>query len=130
MLGDRVLVVVHVGLGDAEGAGRDREVVGAVGERKIEGAAAAEAQHPGGAGAEPVGLAEARGAAVPADRRVREAVQVEQRLGLSVVARGHLDRVALVLQALDDRAQDQHVRRRAHVDPDLHGPTGLRRFRR
>ena len=54
-----------------------------------------------------------------ADRRVRHPVQLEQRLRLRVVARGDLDRVALRAQALDDRAQHQHVRRRAHVDPDV-----------
>ena len=60
-----------------------------------------------------------------ADRRVLHAVQVEQRLGLRVVARGDLDLVALRAQALDDRAQHEHVRRRAHVDPDVSsGQTG------
>ena len=79
----------------------------------------------GGARPEPVGLLDPGGAAVAADRRVRHPVQVEQGLGLGVVARGHLDRVALRPQPLDDRAQHQHVRRRAHVDPDLHSWTLL-----
>jgi len=103
MLGDRVLVVVHVGLGDAEQAGGDRQVVGAVRESEVEGAAAAEAEHRLGAPAEPRRLAQPRDPAVPPDRRVLHPVQVEQGLGLRVVARGYLDRVAPLAQPLDDR---------------------------
>ena len=125
MLGDRVLVVVHVALGDAEQPRRDRQVVGAVGERQVEGAAAAEAGHRRGAGAKPCCLAQPRGAAVAANRRVLHPVQLEQRLRLRVVARGHLDHVPLRTQPLDDRAQDQYMRRRAHVHPDLHRRTIL-----
>jgi hypothetical protein len=57
MLHDRELVVVHVRLGDAEHAGRDGDVVGAMGDREIEALAPAVAAHPRGALDQPDQLA-------------------------------------------------------------------------
>ena len=65
-------------------------------------------------------LLDPRRAAVAADQRVLDAVEVEELDGLRVLTRRHLDLVAGLTQPVDHRPQHQHVSRRAHVDPDLH----------
>ena len=61
-----------------------------------------------------------RPAAVVADHRCLHAVRLDQLDRLRVVARGDLDLVALLAQQLDERPEDERVRARRHVDPDLH----------
>src|SRR5207248_1087758 len=73
---------------------RQREVVGAVSERELEAAAAAEAAHGARPTCEGERLLHAAGAAVAAkDRRV-EPVHVHELDGLGIVARRELDLVA------------------------------------
>ena len=55
-----------------------------------------------------------------AEHRRLEAVQLEELQRLRVVARGDLDLVAALAQQSDQRPEHEHVRRRGHVDPDLH----------
>ena len=89
----------------------------------------AEPAHRPGARQQLTELAQARRAAVAAERRVLHAVQLEQVERLRVVARGHLDLVAGRAQAGDDRPEHEHVRRRRHVDPDLHSERRRREAR-
>ena len=63
----------------------------------------------------------ARATAVLADHLRLEPVQLEQLERLRVVARGDLDLVSSTPKDPDQRSEDEHVRARRHVDPDLHG---------
>ena len=91
----RELVVEHVHGGDPQPPRRERQVVRAVADREVEAALAPEAAHRAGAREQRAQLAQPRRAAVAAERRVLDAVQLEQLERLRVVARGHLDLVAL-----------------------------------
>ena len=73
--------------------------------------------------ASPRALPSARAPAVAADQLGLDPVQLEQLQRLRVVARGDLDLVAALAQERDQRPEDEHVRRRGHVDPDLHAAT-------
>ncbi len=55
------------------------------------------------------------------DDGVLEAEALEDADGLPVLARGDLDLVAALAQALDDRPQHERVRGGCAVDPDPHG---------
>ena len=57
-----------------------------------------------------------------ADDLVLEPEPVEQLEGLPVLARGDLDVVAGVAQALDDRPENERMRGGSAVDPDPHAP--------
>ena len=120
VLGDRELVVVHVRLGDAQRPRGHREVVGAVGHGQIEPPAPAEPAHHRGALQEAGQLPGPGGAAVAPDRRVIDAVELQQLLRLRVLARGDLHLVTRLTQALDDGPEHEDVRRRADVHPDPH----------
>ena len=52
-----------------------------------------------------------------------ETVQLEQLLRLRVLPRRDLDVVPLLAQDRDQRPEDEHMRARRHVDPDLQAPT-------
>ena len=117
----RELVVERRRARDPEPPRGDRQLVRAVRERDVEVAAS----RPLPQRAEPVRhlprLLQPRPAAVPPDHRVGlEAVQLEQLERLRVVARRDLDLVAAPAHDLDQRPEDEHVRRRGDVDPDLH----------
>ena len=57
-----------------------------------------------------------------ADHLVFEAEPLEQPDRLAVLARGDLDLVPRFAQALDDRPEDERMRRGSAVDPDPHVP--------
>ncbi len=129
MLDRRVLVVERRRRRNAEPPRRDRQLVRPVRERDVEIAAL----RPLAQRAEPVRhqsrLLHARPAAVLADHRCLEAVQLEQLQRLRVVACRDLDVVAAPAHDLDQRPEDERVRARGHVDPDPHATRSTRRKR-
>ena len=68
-------------------------------------------------------LAGRRAAAVMADHGRGHAVRLDQLNRLRVVARRDLDLVTLCFQQPDERPEDQRMRRRGQIDPDLHPAT-------
>jgi hypothetical protein len=65
-------------------------------------------------------LAEAGAASVVSDHRRPHPVLLDQLQRLRVVARRDLDLVTARLEQCHERAEDERVRARGHVDPDLH----------
>ena len=59
------------------------------------------------------------------DRRRGHPVRLDQLQRLRVVARGDLDLVAPRLEQLHERPEDERMRARRHVDPDLQQATTL-----
>ena len=68
-------------------------------------------------------LAASRAAAVVADHGRRHAVRLDQLQRLRVVARVISTSWPCASQQLDERPEDERVRARRHVDPDLHAAT-------
>src|SRR2546423_14946726 len=60
------------------------------------------------------------GAGVAPENLVVDPEEPEHADGLPVLARGHRDLVAGLLQALDDRPQDEGMGRRRAIDPYAH----------
>src|SRR5207253_6649488 len=60
---------------------------------------------------------------MPADDRRLEPVQLEQLERLRIVAGRDLDLVATLAEETDQRPEDEHMRRRRHVQPDLQAGT-------
>ncbi len=116
----RVLVVVGRRARDAEPSGRDRQLVGAVREGEVEAAPLRPALQRPQATGERSGLAEPGAATVAPDHLGVDLVLREELECLGVVARRHLDLVALLPEERDQRAKHQHMGRRRDVDPDLH----------
>ena len=114
------LVVERGRAGNAEPAGRDRQLVRPVRQRQVEVPALGPAAQMTQARGQRASLAQTRAPAVTADQLGFEPVQLEQLQGLRVVARRQLDLGALLLQQAHQRPVDEHMRRRGHVDPDSH----------
>jgi hypothetical protein len=105
---------------DSERPGGERQVVRPVREREVEVAPfrpAAQRRNPRHLGA---GLADRGRPAVATDRRRLDPMQLEQLHRLRVLARGHLDLVAALLEQPDQGTEDEHVRGVGQVDPDAH----------
>ena len=116
----RELVVEHGRVRDAQHAAGHRQVGRAVRERHVEAAAAAERHHRRHAIGRRPGLAGARAAAVVADHRVLDAVELEQLERLRERAGGDRDVPSAVAQAAHERGEDHRVGGVGEVDPDAH----------
>jgi hypothetical protein len=117
---DRELVVEGVDRGDPQRGGGEREVVGAVRDREVEAPAGEPAHLPRPAG-QRLRLVRTRSPAVAPHGDVVDPHPLEQRDRLRVVARGDLHLVSGLAEEADDRAEDDRVRGRRHVDPDPQG---------
>src|SRR5438132_7406066 len=71
-------------------------------------------------------LAEPRSSTMPADDRRLEPVQLEQLQRLRIVAGRDLDLVATLVEETDQRPEDEDMRRRRQVQPDLQAGTSTR----
>src|SRR5581483_1997615 len=107
---------------NAESVRGHRQLVRAVREREVERARPCPRAQRLQARAELARLAERRPAAVVADHGRRHAVRLDQLQRLRVVARGDLHFVAVLLEQAHQRPEDERVRARGEVDPDLHRP--------
>ncbi len=96
-----------------------------MGERAIEPTASAEAKELKRARTGRTRLPEAAGAAVAAEHGERMAPVFEQLDGVREGARGQLDIVAVPLEQLDERTENEHVRRVREIDPDAHAAAML-----
>ena len=92
-----------------------------MGERAVEALRARPAQQPRRAVGGRERLVAAAHAAVAADHEVRAAPVLEQLDGVRQRPRRQRDLVAGRLEALDERAEHDHVCRVGEVDPDPHG---------
>ena len=116
----RVLVVLHLGRGDAKRLGDHRQVDRPVGDREVEPLRARPAGELRAAACERRALAHHGSAAVAPHDGVLEAQALEDSDRLAVLARRDLDLVTLLAQALDDRPQDKRMRGSGAIGPDAH----------
>ena len=127
MLQPGVLVVEGCRARDPEPPRGQRQLVRPMRQRDVESAPLREAVERAEPSEERTRLAEPPRAAVPgAHHLVRDAVQLEQLERLRVLARRHLDLVALSLEQADQGPEEGDVRRVRDVDPDSHRNDSIR----
>ena len=115
------LVVEGGGAWDAETAGDQGEVVGAVGQGQVRPALASETAEGWQAGCHGLGLGRRRAAPVATDYGGLDPVQLKELHGLGVLTGGHVYLVALLAEEANEGPKDEDVGRVREVDPDAHG---------
>ncbi len=120
VLRERELVVERRRGWNAEAPRRQRQVMRAVCEPRIERPFTRPPAQLPEAACHCLSLSRSRPASVRADDRRVDAVQFEQLLGLCERTGRHLDLVPVLLEKSDQRAKEGHVRGVRDVDPDAH----------